>query len=116
MTNAEARFNNSLRPRKPEGSLGRTAQDVHLDSYTAHKLCVVSHPGLLPFIQDNSISGSVYSFLDSRHNYPEQRVALKNGLNQPFGFKDDTSRKAVEREHLKQLSATPLNSLHQDQT
>ena len=28
MTNAEARFNNSLRPRKPEGSLGRTAQDV----------------------------------------------------------------------------------------
>ena len=27
MTNAEARFNKSLRPRKPEGSLGRTAQD-----------------------------------------------------------------------------------------
>ena len=25
MTSAEARFNNSLRPRKPEGSLGRTA-------------------------------------------------------------------------------------------
>ena len=35
MTNAEARFNNSLRPRKPEGSLGRTAQDGHLDSHTA---------------------------------------------------------------------------------
>ena len=35
MTNAEARFSNSLRPRKPEGSLGRTAQDVHLDSHTA---------------------------------------------------------------------------------
>ena len=34
-TNAEARFNKSLRPRKPEGSLGRTAQDVHLDSHTA---------------------------------------------------------------------------------
>ena len=31
MTNSEARFNKSLRPRKPEGSLGRTAQDVHLD-------------------------------------------------------------------------------------
>ena len=28
MTNAEARCNNSLRPRKPEGLLGRTAQDV----------------------------------------------------------------------------------------
>ena len=35
MTNAEARFNKSLRPRKPEGSLGRTAQDGHLDSHTA---------------------------------------------------------------------------------
>ena len=34
MANAEAGFNNSLRPRKPEGSLGRTAQDGHLDSHT----------------------------------------------------------------------------------
>ena len=33
-----ARFNNSLRPRKPEGSLGRTAQDGHLDSHTAPEL------------------------------------------------------------------------------
>ena len=39
VTNAEARFNKSLRPRKPEGSLGRTAQDVHLDSNTAPELC-----------------------------------------------------------------------------
>ena len=39
MTNAEARFNNSLRPRKAEGSLGRTAQDGHLDSHTAPELC-----------------------------------------------------------------------------
>ena len=38
VTNAEARFNNSLRPRKPEGSLGRTAQDAHLDSHTAPEL------------------------------------------------------------------------------
>ena len=38
MNNAEARFNNSLRPRKPEGSLGRTAQDGHLDSHTAPEL------------------------------------------------------------------------------
>ena len=41
MTNAEARCNKSLRPRKPEGSLGRTAQDVHLDSHTAPELCVI---------------------------------------------------------------------------
>ena len=40
MTNAEARFSKSLRPRKPEGSLGRTAQDGRLDSHTAPKLCV----------------------------------------------------------------------------
>ena len=40
MTNAEARFNNSLFPRKPEGSLGRTAQDGHLDSHTAPELCL----------------------------------------------------------------------------
>ena len=38
MTNAEAWFNKSLRPRKPEGSLGRTAQYVHLDSHTAPEL------------------------------------------------------------------------------
>ena len=34
VTNAEARFNNS----GPEGSLGRTAQDAHLDSHTAPEL------------------------------------------------------------------------------
>ena len=49
MTNAEAWFNNSLRPRKPEGSLGRTAQDGHLDSHTAPELC--GHGG--PSAQDN---------------------------------------------------------------
>ena len=38
MTNAEARFNKSLRPRKPESSLGQTAQDGHLDSHTAPEL------------------------------------------------------------------------------
>ena len=37
-TNAEAWFNIPLRPRKPEGSLGRTAQDGHLDSHTAPEL------------------------------------------------------------------------------
>ena len=50
MTNAEARFNKSLRPRKPEGSLGRTAQDVHLDSHTAPELCDSLWLGQLVFI------------------------------------------------------------------
>ena len=40
MTNAESWFNNSLRPRKPEGSFGRTAQDGHLDSHTAPDLYI----------------------------------------------------------------------------
>ena len=42
MTNAEARCNKSLRPRKSEGSLGRTVQDVHLDSHTAPELCALT--------------------------------------------------------------------------
>ena len=41
MTNAEARFNIALPPRKPEGSLGRTAQDGHLDTHTP-ELCITS--------------------------------------------------------------------------
>ena len=44
MTNAEAWFNTALRPRKPEGSLGRTAQDGHLDSHTALELCFEDVP------------------------------------------------------------------------
>ena len=44
MTNAEARFDNSLRPRKPaEGSLGWTAQDGHLDSHTAPETMDLAH-------------------------------------------------------------------------
>ena len=38
VTNAEARFSKSLHPWKPEGSLGRTAQDGHLDSHTTPEL------------------------------------------------------------------------------
>ena len=32
-------FNVALRPQKPEGSLGRGAQDGHLDFHMAHELC-----------------------------------------------------------------------------
>ena len=38
MTNAEAWLSIALRPRKPEGSLGRTDQDGHLNSHTAPEL------------------------------------------------------------------------------
>ena len=46
MTNAEARFSNSLRPRKPEGSLGRTAHGGHFESHTAPELYKAS-PSLI---------------------------------------------------------------------
>ena len=52
MTNAEARFNKPLRPRKPEGSLGRTAQDVHLDSHTAPELCHLFFSSLLLYVHE----------------------------------------------------------------
>ena len=42
MTKAEAWFNNSLRPRKPEGSLGQTAQNGHVDSHTTPELCILA--------------------------------------------------------------------------
>ena len=42
--NVPARFSKSLRPWKPEGSLGRTAQDGYLDSHTAPELCATPPP------------------------------------------------------------------------
>ena len=63
MTNAEVRFNNSLRPQKPEGSLGRTAQDGHLDSHTAPEL----------WVRDTRRPGPIYIYIyiytghDCRH-------------------------------------------------
>ena len=52
VTNAEAWFNKSLRPRKPKGSLGRTAHDGHFDSHTAHEL--YDSPFMLLLIAFNS--------------------------------------------------------------
>ena len=59
MTNAEARLNKSLRPRKPEGSLGRTAQDVHLDSHTAPELCAAAWNDVDPIIVSYVVTGGV---------------------------------------------------------
>ena len=62
MTNAEARFNKSLRPRNPEGSLGRTAQDVHLDSHTAPELCAE-----MKFSQERIRTGTLGCFRKCRN-------------------------------------------------
>ena len=68
MTNAEARFSKSLRPRKPEGSLGRTAQDVHLDSHTAPE-----NGGVwgLPYTADPVGTSPVLKETLKRHNNKE---------------------------------------------
>ena len=64
MTNAEAQFNKSLCPRKPEGSLGRTTQDVHLDSHTAPELCQFFDGGqMTKSVTDNSNSSGVSSIV-----------------------------------------------------
>ena len=47
MTNAEASFNIALRPRNPEGSIGRKAQGGHLDSHTAPELWLSKYRLLL---------------------------------------------------------------------
>ena len=57
MTNAEALFNIALRPREPEGSLGRTAQDGHLDSHAAPELCQVSGLFMLVYTGRSLLSG-----------------------------------------------------------
>ena len=66
MTNAEARFNNPLHPRKPKGSLGQTAQDGHLDSHTAPELydhARTQNPQ--PFISFNHESGALTAELSA---------------------------------------------------
>ena len=78
MTNAEARFNKSLRPRKLEGSLGRTAQDGHLDSHTPPELrgALDSHtPPELRGALDSHTPPELRGALDS-HTPPELRGAL----------------------------------------
>ena len=59
MTNAEAWFNIALRPRKPEGSLGRTAQDGHLDSHTVPELCFYKHSCFLHLFWTFFLNGMV---------------------------------------------------------
>ena len=68
MTNAEARFNNSLRPRKPEGSLGRTAQDGHLDSHTAPELWRSMRYSHISYIHRESDNDSQpFAIVNERH-------------------------------------------------
>ena len=64
----EAWFSIALRPRKPQGSLGRTAQDGHLDSHTAPELCILCvymrtfWRGLDAFTSTDSVHSFVLGF------------------------------------------------------
>ena len=62
-TNSEAWFNMALRPRKPESSLGRTAQDGHLDSHTAPELCKIKHFNI-NYVRKINFRTNLKSYLD----------------------------------------------------
>ena len=72
--------NIALRPRKPEGSLGRTAQDGHLDSHTAPELWVVAMAVLTPLNAREDRHVSVFLTIegtaDSLHVHDEENIHL----------------------------------------
>ena len=84
MTNAEAWFNIALCPRKPEGSLGRTAQDGHLDSHTAPELCFSN--GLLS-----------WCFTSTEARWPIRDGDREGRGRQSEGSTVETARKWPER-------------------
>ena len=95
MTSAEARFNKSLRPRKPEGSLGRIAQDGHLDYHTAPELCLTAKL-LYPLLYLLFRGGGGWGGGDRD----------RNRHTQSSGFMSDKTKNRT----------TPLNSLNRVQT
>ena len=70
----------SFTPRKPEGSLGRTAQDGHLDSHTAPKLCLFLHATKHRFI-----------FRDSRDFWSTSHHQVRS-YDRPFSTKQLSHR------------------------
>ena len=105
MTNAEARFNNSLRPRKPEGSLGRTAQDGHLDSHTAPELCPEYDGGSLFIREAQAITspprslgyegGAIFVKTEASNGGPTPRCAL--WVTAPFKRLQSSRKKGTNR-------------------
>ena len=99
MTNAEARCNKSLRPRKPEGSLGRTAQDVHLDSHTAPELWALRSATLVVLVCVGSLANHVSMVEDFKQRaFEDCRVTLgdtKDSLQGVSVVSDVTGRVRV---------------------
>ena len=114
MTNAEARFNNSLRPRKPEGSLGQTAQDVHLDSHTAPELLFESTRNFFFFTRGGCVSCLRACFgarlLSQSYQYPNLSEGADRVGGQLRGDKEcplrNSIRQSLEEGAEKQWSVT----------
>ena len=75
MTNAEAWFSIYLRPRKPEGSLGRTAHDGHLDFHTAPEYAVWEIEGCT-LSQRHYTTGTANS-LRAETEWPREQATIK---------------------------------------
>ena len=89
MTNAEARFNKSLRPRKPEGSLGRTAHDVHLDSQSPSSPISIPpspfSPSLISLMVSVDVKHRVYLLAYSPPPHPPSLCKARILCNVPQG-------------------------------
>ena len=114
MTNAEARFNKSLRPRKPEGSLGRTAQDVQLDSHTAPELCLTLESSIYIIYKVKVYRGDVMvSYIVRGARSGEVQVALVPaipGYNKGRKLSQRVSRRLWITEWLSQGFGTSFHS------
>ena len=81
MTNAEARFNKSLRPRKPEGSLGRTAQcftpsqPLRLDQ--GDKGLVCNAEVYVPFVRSNRLRADTGLPFTNKRPAPSRARAMR---------------------------------------
>ena len=115
MTNAEAWFNIALRPRKPEGSLGRTARDGHLDSHTAPELrdaCIrrttlSTTPPTLSTIF-NSVADGGPSRGQASTASPSSALPVRvNSLSDVEGFDQNCLRRGVRRHSEIEVSTSP---------
>ena len=107
MTNAEARFSKSLRPRKPEGSLGWTAQHVHLDSHTAPELWHLRSTVFEEAWRPNNIATfQVWPFLKGSNAVSVERSQLKVWGNRKGDFFSELLSAESAKRRLQQLETS----------
>ena len=72
--------------------------------------------GLQGMFMDTSNERNVHMFTSFLTYHTEYRTALNSGWNESFSVISEISEKILERESVKQLSTTALNSLNQGQS